>query len=171
MADYTTFDQILKDRKGTPERRTAFLRKWLQRTYGIDYDLNPGYFEELARIHDHDGQPLHFGQVTLASQLGAVLTRLAHDDRNRWVILVATKPDFSDAEPLDRQQDANLKDYIALLENPPLPPTRTAPTGKYGYLEGVSPYAVTLTSGVSNLSPVDPANIPAWLFVPDSSGE
>lgn len=121
MADYNNFTQVLRDRKGTPEKRRAFVENWLSKTYEIDYNLNPAYFDELTRPHDHDNQPLHWGQVPYETNYGVVVAELVKDAKGQWRIAVNFDPEGKertvlqpDAEASDSNRDARLR-YLTLI--------------------------------------------------------
>lgn len=171
MAAYNSFDQLMRDTKSTPEKRTDFIRTWLSKTYDIDYDLNPAHFEEVARVHNHDNQPLHFGRVPFESDHGTVYTELMKNRQNQWRLSVATDPNFSDVEVLDpKTSKASVQDYVTLLEHPHMPEIRTQPTHPYGYLEGISPYAVMNAQDAEQLPSVNPAAIPSYLLAAEVEG-
>lgn len=183
MADYNNFRQVLQDRKGTPAKRRVFVRAWLKRTYDIDYDINPDYFDELTRPHNHDEQPLHYGQVPHTASFGFVVGELVRDAKDQWRIAVNFDPEGKERHVLqtkneasDENRDARLRFTTLIAEIEPvedvmmLPPAVAAGmnfkrgSGPYG---DISVLYSARREESADLSEVHPAHIPAWLQVPE----
>lgn len=185
MADYNNFRQVLQDRKGTPAKRRVFVRAYLKRTYDIDYDINPQFFDELTRPHDHDNQPLHYGQVPHTASFGFAVSELVRDAKGQWRIAVTFDPEGSERHVLqandeasDENRDARLRFITLISDSVPeeedvmmLPPavangmTFKRGGGKYGDISVL--YSATREEGDS-ISLTHPAHIPAWLQVPEA---
>jgi hypothetical protein len=181
MADYNNFAQVLRDSKGTPDKRRSFVAQWLRETYAIDYNLNPQYFDEMTRPQAHDGQPPHFHRVQLPSTYGVVYAELAKDAFGKWRIAVDADPEFKsptllaeDESASQSQQNADtLNEYIAMLASPiggtttNLARVSANPDAQFGDLEGYANSAPTQDPAVE--STVNAYDIPAYLFQPEDA--
>lgn len=95
MVNYNNFDQFFTEGAGkNKEARIAFTKKWLKENYNIS-EANPEWVEQISDVHDHDGQPLHFGQIPLASSFTSLTTQLIKL-HNVWHI-ATLKPNSNDA--------------------------------------------------------------------------
>lgn len=181
MADYTNFKQVLQDRKGSDEKRLAFVRSWLTKTYGIDFEQNPEYFAELTRVHDHDNQPFHFGQVPYQTLIFTV-AELVKVENNQWRIAVSFQQDGAGRvvlQPLGQQEEANrnalLKYITAVTVLPSAPQFAPEPEGqllRFGPGNG-SQYSnfETLNAPIEHEGDLratqHPAQLPGFLTLPE----
>jgi hypothetical protein len=191
VADYTNFTQVLRDRKGTTEKRRPFVENWLQKTYDIDYDLNAEYFAELTRPHDHDNQPLHWGNLPYETGYGWVTAELVKDAKDQWRIAVAFDPQGKErtvlqpeAEASDANRDARLR-FLTIISAGPEPesegqvlmmPAQMAQglnfkPGNGGRFSDISVLYSTAREEETRIGGADPANLPTYLTRADREPE
>lgn len=76
MKQYSDFDQFLSEGPGLEfEARLAFTRKWLKDNYNV-VSANEEWMTLLSDVHNHDDQPLHFGQIKIGTSFSAATTQL-----------------------------------------------------------------------------------------------
>lgn len=92
---YSSYNSILAANPHVDEAaRREFTASWLEETYGITAKPESAFLDELSKVHDHDGQPLHFGLTKLPSSLSRIWVRLVKMN-GLWMLAATTKEDGS----------------------------------------------------------------------------
>lgn len=177
MPNYGTFDQLLAASKPDNDARLALVKRWLSKTYNIDFESHAGIFTDLTRVHDHDNQPKHFGSLNINTPNGEISIGLMKH-RDKWR-LALTRPGASNAVPipalssptatptedlryltdtilanLTPVENANTPEPMPVFENPSQP----------GILSIPPLYEESGGNNGGLLRPIDPAWIPNWLL-------
>lgn len=73
---YKTFDDFFAEGAGVnADERDRFARDWLKKNYRFE-QVNSDWVHLISDVHDHDNEPLHFGQVKIASAFTGLTTQL-----------------------------------------------------------------------------------------------
>lgn len=92
---YSSYNSIFAAHPNVDEAaRREFTASWLEETYGITVKPESAFLDELSKVHDHDGQPLHFGLTKLPSSLSRIWVRLVKMN-GLWMLAATTKEDGS----------------------------------------------------------------------------
>lgn len=118
MKQYSDFDEFIQEGPGVNQKeREAFTRKWLRASYNI-VNADELWVRLLSDVHNHDNQPLHFGQIRIGTAFSALNTQLVKEN-NSWHIGVA-KPNATEGHiihPLkERVADPNNEKLRRQLE-------------------------------------------------------
>lgn len=85
--NYKSFDDFFTEGPNkNKESRVAFTSNWLKTHYRFS-DVNREWVELISDVHDHDNQPLHFGQVKIGTAFNAVTTQLVIV-HNEWHLMM-----------------------------------------------------------------------------------